>query len=60
MSDKELLELKKKIETSKQKASELKGKKEVLMGTLKKDYNCNTIGEATTKIKLFTFPAQRF
>ena len=52
MSDKELLELKKKIETSKQKASELKGKQEVLMATLKKDYNCNSIGEATKKIKM--------
>ena len=43
MNDKELLELKKKIEISKQKTSELKGKQEVLMATLKKDYNCNSI-----------------
>ena len=53
MNDKELLELKKKIEISKQKTSELKGKQEVLMVTLKKDYNCNSIEETTKKIKLF-------
>lgn len=53
ISDKELLELKKKIETSKQKVSELKGKQEVLMSSLKKDYGCSTLGEATKKIKLF-------
>ncbi len=53
MNDKELLELKKKIEISKQKTSELKGKQEVLMATLKKDYNCNSIEETTKKIKLF-------
>lgn len=53
MNDKELLELKKKIEISKQKSSELKGKQEVLMATLKKDYNCNSLEETTRKIKLF-------
>ena len=50
MTEKQLLEIKEKIENSKSKLSELKGKKEGLMDTLKKTWNCITVKQAEKKL----------
>jgi predicted nuclease with TOPRIM domain len=51
MNERELLQLKKDIEESKQKVSELKGEKQALMKQLKEDWNCSTLDEANEKLK---------
>ena len=50
MKPKELLELKSKIETAKNKVAGLKGKKEALLDSLHTNYGCNGIKEAEEKV----------
>jgi len=50
MTEKQLLDLKKEIDQSKTKLSELKGKKEALMDTLEKTYGCKSIKAAEKKL----------
>ena len=50
MTEKQLLEIKEKIENSKSKLSELKGKKEGLMDSLEKTWECTTINQAEKKL----------
>jgi len=50
MTDKDLLKLKSEIDQAKTKLSELKGKKQVLMESLKKDYDCSTVSQAAKKL----------
>lgn len=51
MTEQDLVNLKKKIESSKQKQSELKGKKKALMENLLATFGCKTIEEAEKKAK---------
>ena len=51
MDEKQLLELKERINVSKSKLSELEGRKQVLMGTLKDKWSCTTITQAEVKMK---------
>ena len=51
MDEKQLMRLKEEIDTSKSKLSELKGRKQVLMGTLKEKWGCSTVTQAETKMK---------
>lgn len=46
LTEEQLFDLKDQIDTAKQKASELKGRKDALMKQLKDDWNCKTIKEA--------------
>jgi flagellar biosynthesis chaperone FliJ len=50
MTEKELLELKEKVDEAKQTVSELTGQKNALMKQLKDDWGCKTIEEAEEKI----------
>ncbi len=50
MDKNELLELKEKIEKSKTKLSELKGRKLTLMDTLEKEWGCKTVKQAERKL----------
>ena len=51
MNEKQLLELKEQIDASKSKLSELKGRKQVLMGTLKEKWGCSTVRQAEEKMQ---------
>lgn len=53
MNEKQLLELKEQIDVSKSKLSELKGRKQVLMGTLKEKWGCSTVSQAEEKMRKF-------
>ena len=50
MTEKELLELKDKVDKAKQVVSELTGQKNALLKQLKDDWQCKTIDEAETKL----------
>lgn len=52
MTDKELLELKGKVETVKQTVSEYKGQQTGIIKQLKDDFGCKTIEEAEKKLKV--------
>jgi len=51
MDQKDLLDLKEKIDQAKEKASELKGRLQGLMKDLKDDWECDTITQAEKKIE---------
>lgn len=51
MDERDLLRVKKEIEEAKSKVSELKGKKQGLMESLKKNWGCNTIPQAKKKVQ---------
>ena len=51
MDQQDLLELKEKIDSAKEKAAELKGRKQGLMKELTDDWGCSTVAEAEKKIK---------
>lgn len=51
MTDQQLLDLKKEIDNSKIKLSELKGQKKVQMDTLEKKWGCKTVKQAERKLK---------
>lgn len=51
MTEKQLIDLKKKVEEAKTKSTELTGQKNALMKQLKKDWGCDTIEQAETKLK---------
>ena len=51
MDQQDLLELKEKIDSAKEKAAELKGRKQGLMKELADDWGCSTVAEAEKKIK---------
>ena len=53
MNEKQLLELKERVSTSKAKLSELKGGRQILMGTLKDKWGCNTIAQLKEKMQKF-------
>jgi flagellar biosynthesis chaperone FliJ len=53
MTTQELINLKSQVEQSKSKLSEMKGKKQVLMDTLKSKFNCSSIEEANKKVTQF-------
>ena len=50
MKPEELLELKEKIDKSKTDVAELEGRKKQLYETLKKDWKCDTLKQAETKV----------
>jgi len=50
MDEKKLLELKEQIENAKTEVSELKGKKQGLMETLQKDWECSTVKQAEKRL----------
>ena len=49
MTEQQLVDLKKKIDTFKQKQSELKGKKKALLENLQSTFGCKTVEEAEKK-----------
>ncbi len=51
MTERELLELKKKVDEAKSTVSELTGHKQALMKQLKDDWNCKSAEEAQKKLK---------
>lgn len=51
MTEKELLDLKERVDDAKTKISELKGQQTALMNQLKTDWKCNSIEEAEKKLK---------
>lgn len=51
MNEKQLLELKEQIEEAKSRTSELNGKKSQLMQTLKKEWKCDSIAQANSRLK---------
>ena len=51
MNEKQLLELKEQIDASKSKLSELKGRKQVIMGKLKEKWGCSTVRQAEEKMQ---------
>ena len=51
MDEKQLLELKKKVDAAKSKVSELNGHQQALLKQLKDDWGCKTIDEAEKKLK---------
>ena len=46
MTEKKLLEIKKEIESAKEELLKSKGRKQVLMDSLEKDFGCKTIDQA--------------
>lgn len=50
MTEKQLLELKKKIETTKIEISTLKGRQDILMQQLKDQWGCDSIKQAEDKL----------
>jgi len=50
MNERELLDLKEKIEKAKSKASELKGQHRGLMNTLKSKFECDSIEQAEERL----------
>lgn len=53
MTEQQLVDLKKKIDTYKQKQSELKGKKKALLETLLRTFGCKTLADAVAKAEEF-------
>lgn len=53
LTEKQLLELKKKVDEAKTKSTELTGQKNALIKQLKKDWGCDSIEEAEKKMKKF-------
>ena len=51
MTEKELLNLKKKIDAAESSEQQLKGRKKELLAQLQEDFNCSTNKEAKTKKK---------
>ena len=51
MEHQDLLDLKEKIDLSKDEINRLNGQKDLLMQQLKKDWKCNTLVQAQKKIK---------
>jgi len=51
MTEKQLLALKEEIEEAKSEVSKLEGRREQMMDTLKKDWDCETLEEAETKLE---------
>ena len=51
MDERELLDLKKKVDQAKTTVSELTGQQKSLMRQLKDDWKCNTVPEAEKKLK---------
>jgi len=51
MNERELLQLKKDIESGKEKISGLRGKSDYLTTQLKKQWSCDTIDEGKKKVK---------
>ena len=51
MNERELLQLKKDIEASKQQVSELKGERQGLLKMLNEEWGCTSIDEAQTKLQ---------
>lgn len=49
MTEQELVNLKKQIDSSKQRQSELKGKRKALLETLNQTFGCKTVAEAEKK-----------
>jgi hypothetical protein len=49
MTEQQILDLKKKIDSQKQKQSELKGKRKGLLETLKNTFDCDSVEEAERK-----------
>lgn len=52
MTEKDLIALKEKIGRAKEKLQRLEGRKESLMQQLKKDFNCDTVEAAESKVLL--------
>jgi hypothetical protein len=53
MTEQQLVDLKRKIDSTKQKQSELKGKKKALLETLLNSFGCKSIAEAVASAKEF-------
>lgn len=53
MTEQQLVDLKRKIDSSKSKQSELKGKKKALMENLLNTWGCKTVDEASKKVEEF-------
>lgn len=53
MTEQQLVDLKKKIDSTKQKQSELKGKKKALLENLLSTFGCKTLEDAVKKAKEF-------
>jgi hypothetical protein len=53
MTERELLDLKAKITTAKNKATGLRGQRDYLMQQLADDWECKTVKEAEAKVKQF-------
>jgi len=51
MDERQLLDLKKKVDDAKSAVSELKGQQTALMNQLKTDWKCNSVEEAEKKLK---------
>lgn len=51
MTEQQLVDLKKSIDSAKQKRSELKGKRKALMESLQSNFGCKTVQEAEKKIE---------
>jgi len=51
MKERQLLELKEKIDTAKTKLSELKGRKEHILQTLQEDHSCESVDDAENKVE---------
>jgi chromosome segregation ATPase len=51
LNERELLDLKKQIQQSKTKVSELQGTRDYLLKQLKKDWDCDSIKQAKAKIQ---------
>jgi predicted nuclease with TOPRIM domain len=51
MTEKELLDLKEKVDEAKQTVSELTGQKNALLNQLKDDWGCKTLKEAKEKLE---------
>lgn len=51
MNEKELILLKKKVDSAQYEAEQLKGEKKGILASLKEDFDCSTIAEAKEKRK---------
>ena len=51
LDEKELLRMKKEVDDSRQKLSELKGQKDFLLKDLKEKWGCSSIAEAKKKVE---------
>jgi len=54
MTEQQLLQLKKDTEQAKIKVSELTGEQTVLMKQLKKEFNCDTLEQASEKLQILS------